>query len=64
MNPVLKTMLEGWLKTGDEQQRKHAAARLAIGDSPPPPESDADRAARLIFEHPPDRDVRLGGCCG
>jgi hypothetical protein len=26
-------------------------------------EPDADRAARLIAEHPPEANVKLGGCC-
>lgn len=57
MSPELRAMLEAWLQSGSEMQRRHAAARLAMSDTPSrrpdpvplTPVSSSIRAVKLGF---------------
>jgi hypothetical protein len=72
MTDDLFAMLLHWRNDPDEPRRLHAEYRLSLPDAVgytlptgyqlAPPESDADRARRLIAEHPPTAAV--GTPCG
>lgn len=64
MTPDMRAILDEWLRSGDPDKVRHAEWRLSLPDDyTPPPETDAERAARLIMENPEvPGDVRRG-CC-
>lgn len=62
MTNELRTTLEAWLLSDDPIQRRHAEFRLALTSEQVQPETDADRAARLIAENPPQSTDKR--CCG
>lgn len=66
-----------WLSSPSDDQRRHAEVRLSLlagdgkdlGDIPIPTfmqseESDAERAARLIAENPPENTTGVARPCG
>ena len=68
MTPDLYAELAHWREHGEGSQQRFAADLLSLSPPPatsyvlpPSPESDADRAARLIAEFPPQPHERR--CC-
>lgn len=58
MTPELRAMLEQWLESGTETQRRHAQWRLSITDAEL---SDMERAEKILAENPPAPTDRR--CC-
>ena len=58
MTDAERATLESWLKSDDEVARRHAVWRLSVTDAEL---EDAERAAKLIAENPPQAGERP--CC-